>query len=100
MAGRRGSVLADTLRAVVLDPPAMVDQLARLAVPTAVVAGEHDYVLPPTLRTTLGAVAPNVHITIVRGGHISPEEDKTGVADALRALLARTDQHTTPGAPS
>jgi 3-oxoadipate enol-lactonase len=93
MAGRRGSVLADAVRAVVLDPPDVVDQLARLTVPVAVVAGEHDYVLPPALRSTLRATAPDADLTLVEGGHISPEEDPAGVGRALRALLARADHH-------
>ncbi len=92
MAGRRGSVLADALRAVILDPPDMIDQVARLTVPVAVIAGQHDYVLPPAMRSTLRAAAPEAHLTIVRGGHTSPEEDPTGVARALRKLLVRTDQ--------
>jgi 3-oxoadipate enol-lactonase len=91
MAGRRGSVLADAVRAVVLDPPDMIDELARLTVPVAVIAGRHDYVLPPALRSTLRATAPAAGITLVEGGHISPEEDPVGVAGALHGLLTRTD---------
>jgi pimeloyl-ACP methyl ester carboxylesterase len=96
MAGRDGSVLADALRAVVLDPPDMVDRVARLRVPVAVIGGQHDYALPPALRSTLRATAPEARLGIVRGGHVSPEEDPTGVARALRELLARTDQHHRP----
>jgi 3-oxoadipate enol-lactonase len=94
MSGHRGAALADAVRAVVLDPPDMVDQVGRLTVPTSVIAGKHDYVLPPALRATLHATAPDADITIVSGGHISPEEDPAGVARALRDLLARTESPT------
>jgi pimeloyl-ACP methyl ester carboxylesterase len=99
MAGLHGADLADTLRAVVLDPPDMIHQIGQLTVPVAVIAGADDYVLPASTRTTIHAVAPHASITIAGGGHISPEEDPSAVAHALGELLSRADQyHPTPRA--
>jgi pimeloyl-ACP methyl ester carboxylesterase len=92
MSGRRGGDLADVLRAVVLDPPGMIEQVGRVAVPVAVVAGEHDYVFPPATREALRAAAPHATVVLARGGHVSPEEDPATVAAALADLLARADR--------
>ncbi len=90
--GRSGRVLADVLRAVVLDPPSALDDLRLLRMPVAVVAGENDYVLNPAIRARIAQTAPAVTVTTLAGGHISPEEDPAGLADALRRLLDDVDR--------
>jgi 3-oxoadipate enol-lactonase len=92
MAGRRGADLADVLRAVVLDPPGMVEEVGRVAVPVAVIAGEHDYVFPPATREAVHAAAPGAVLVVTCGGHVSPEEDPAAVAAALADLLACADR--------
>lgn len=89
---RPGAVLARTLSAVILDPSDMVGGLARVTVPTGLVAGASDYVLPAPTRRAVSEAMPGAAVTIVAGGHISPQEDPVATGEALHQLLGRVDR--------
>jgi 3-oxoadipate enol-lactonase len=88
---RPGRVLARVLESVILQPADMLGQLSRVRVPTAVVAGAHDYVLPPATRRAVAAALPGATVTITDGAHVSPHEDPAATTAALLDLLRRTE---------
>lgn len=90
IAGRPGAVLADAVRAVILGAEDHTRQVGAVTVPVVVAAGERDYVLTPAVRATLAATAPAADVRVLRGGHVSPEEDPAGVVAALAGLLTRS----------
>ncbi len=89
LTARRGRDLARTLDAVILKPRSLIDELANLQMPVAILAGARDYVLPPRIRETLRTAAPRAAVIIGSGGHITPEEDPAAVTRAIRDLLHR-----------
>lgn len=58
----------------------------RLAVPTLLLAGRHDFALSPR---SLSA-APNLAVRVIDGGHYLPEEHPDAVAAAIRELSTRS----------
>jgi pimeloyl-ACP methyl ester carboxylesterase len=73
--------------------------LARLIVPTVVIAGDHDRLTPPAHSERIVAALPEPAglIVLEQTGHMSPLERPRQVADAITALaesLVRTPQTT------
>jgi pimeloyl-ACP methyl ester carboxylesterase len=65
--------------------------LQRIAVPTAIVWGENDHVVPIELGHRLRETIPGAILEVIPGaGHFTPEEAPRRVADAITALLARS----------
>jgi len=65
-------------------------ELARIAVPAAVVVGEEDGLTPPAAARAAASALPDAVLTVVPGaGHLSPLEAPDDVAAALLALLLR-----------
>ena len=93
---RRGRVLAQVLESVILKPEDMLDQLSGVHVPVGVVAGAHDYVLPPATRRAVAAALPQATFTITTGAHVSPHEDPAVTTGAVRDLLRRAEDHVKP----
>ena len=91
LARRRGRVLAQTLESVILQPPDMLEQLPRVHVPVIVIAGTGDYVLPPATQHAVASALPRATVTTTAGAHISPQEDPTATAEAVRDLLRRAE---------
>jgi pimeloyl-ACP methyl ester carboxylesterase len=89
---RRGRTLSQTLSAVILQPADMLDELRHVTVPTSVVAGATDYVLPPVVQRAVAEALPEAVVTLVAGGHVSPQEDPDATVTALHDLLRRADR--------
>lgn len=88
---RRGRVLARVLESVILQPADMLDQLSRVRVPTCVVAGADDYVLPPDTRRAVATALPEATVTVTGGAHVSPHEDVAATTAAVLDLLRRSE---------
>ncbi|MBO0786763.1 MAG: alpha/beta hydrolase [Actinobacteria bacterium] len=62
----------------------------RLAVPTVMLAGERDWMLPPAMLAGAGRHADDLQLRVVAGaGHFLPAERPAEVAEAARALFRR-----------
>lgn len=65
---------------------------ASIAVPTLIMAGEHDQIIPPSTPAALqSAIAGAQLVTIPRVGHLSGQEDPETYNAALRSFLADVD---------
>jgi pimeloyl-ACP methyl ester carboxylesterase len=61
----------------------------RLAVPTLLLAGRHDFALSPRSLTT----GHNIDVRIVDGGHYLPEEQPKAVSTAVREINCKPTSH-------
>lgn len=74
------------------DRPDRTDVLDSIAVPVAVMVGEHDEVTPPTEAEVMAAAIPDATLTVIPGaGHMSPVEQPAAVNAVLRDLFVRGD---------
>ena len=65
---------------------------AHIRVPTLILAGEHDRIVPPSTAAALKAAIPGAQlVTIPNTGHLSGQEDPVAYNGALRTFLAQTD---------
>lgn len=65
---------------------------ATIRVPTLIVAGEHDTIVPPTTAAALRAAIPGAQlITIPNTGHLSGQEDPDAYNTTLHAFLKHID---------
>lgn len=63
--------------------------LGRIAVPVAVITGEHDAITPPAAARAMAAAISGATYTEIPGaGHMAPMEAPGAVANALRSLFA------------
>jgi pimeloyl-ACP methyl ester carboxylesterase len=76
--------------------------LARLTVPTLVMAGERDRLTPPDHARRIAAAVPDLAdvIELPNTGHMGPLERPSEVADALRKLAARVGDRPAAGVGS
>lgn len=72
------------------------DAIARLHVPTLVLASERDRLTPPSHARRLAAALPDLHehVELPRAGHMGPLESPHEVNAALERLLARVGERT------
>lgn len=69
---------------------ALAPRLKDIVCPTAIVWGEHDPFLPPSLGSRLQAEIPGSTLEVIRNmRHFVPEESAHAVAAAIRGLLQR-----------
>lgn len=69
--------------------PAAVDVLGRIRVPTLVVAGSEDCVIPPSEADALARAIPNSKLSIIPGaGHLVPVDQSEAFNDELKTWLA------------
>lgn len=62
--------------------------LSQVAVPTLVMAGEHDALTPPAQARAMAEMIPGARMTVIPGaGHLSPLEQPDAVNTALIELL-------------
>ncbi len=77
-------------RALVHELPLMAPRLASIAVPTIVVAGNLDRVVPAAAARRLAAAVPGATLEMVPGGgHLLPQLQPGPVAAAIRQLADR-----------
>jgi pimeloyl-ACP methyl ester carboxylesterase len=70
----------------------LAEHLRGIQVPTSVVGGQRDPLLPASLGARLHhAIAGSVSLSITGGRHFTPEEAPGPLADAIAALLRRGD---------
>ncbi len=69
----------------------LYDDLPRLTVPTAVVAGENDRLTPPSHARRIAEMLPQLERLLIlpRTGHMAPLERHQEVADVLSALAGK-----------
>lgn len=76
-------------RAIMARPDSRPD-LAKIAVPTLVLVGEHDALTPPDIAREIAAgIAHATYVEIPGSGHMSAMERPDAVTAALRTWLAR-----------
>ncbi len=75
--------------AAMRDRPDSTDFLARIAIPTIVLAGEHDAISPPAECQAMAAAIPGARfLSIPAAGHLTPMERPGAVAAALSEFFA------------
>jgi pimeloyl-ACP methyl ester carboxylesterase len=75
----------DTTETAELEP-----ELASIAIPTAIVWGQHDGILPLSIGRRLQAMIPGASLDVIPGGrHFTPEEAPRVIADVIADLLRR-----------
>lgn len=60
---------------------------ARLSVPTLIIGGEHDVVIPPAALEGGERHVDDLKVVVLPGGHLLPEEQPSAVAEALVEFL-------------
>ncbi len=87
MLGQSPLALASTLRGLAVRPDRSAD-LAKIAVPTLVLAGEEDQVIPADETRRLAEVIPGARlVTIPEAGHLAPMENKVAANAAILDFL-------------
>lgn len=67
-----------------------VELLPQINVPTLVVAGEHDAIIPTAESTALAAAIPHAELAVIpEAGHLASLENPDAVIATLRAFLAK-----------
>ena len=70
--------------------PSSLELLPKINVPTLVVAGEHDAIIPAAESAALAAAIPHAELAVIPGaGHLASLENPDAVIATLRAFLAR-----------
>ena len=71
---------------------AVADRMRRLAMPTLIVFGEHDKVVPPGNAELMAAQLPDARIAIIPNtGHIFPIEDPAATVKAITEFAGKTN---------
>jgi pimeloyl-ACP methyl ester carboxylesterase len=72
------------------DTSALASRLGAIAAPTAIVCGQQDRAVPPSVARGLHEAIPNSTLDVIAGArHFTPEEAPQQVADAIERLLRR-----------
>jgi pimeloyl-ACP methyl ester carboxylesterase len=73
-------------RALFAELPVLEGRLGEIAVPTTIVAGSADRVVPPAAARRLAAQIPEAKLVMIDGaGHLLPHQHARVVADAVRS---------------
>jgi pimeloyl-ACP methyl ester carboxylesterase len=84
MIGRsRRSFLVEQ-RALLAETPELERLLGRISVPTAVVTGASDRIVPPSAARSLAGLVPDAELIVVPGGHLIPFEQPEKLAEIVR----------------
>lgn len=75
-------------RALLAETPGLEAELGRIAVPTAVVAGASDRIVPVSAARTLAGRIPGAELLVVIGGHLFPFERPDKLAEIVRRYSA------------
>jgi len=86
---REGNRRALSLRAQQLEPGAAIDRLKTLALPTLVLWGAEDKLIPPAMAQRFGADIRGARIVVLPGlGHVPHEEDPAASLAPVLAFLS------------
>jgi pimeloyl-ACP methyl ester carboxylesterase len=88
LAGADRRALARAMDAVLVRPDRVIDRLGELRMPVLVLAGDEDYVLPPSTRDALERELPLAAVETVPGKHAVPWEAPGPVTARLETFLA------------
>jgi len=69
--------------------PKLADWLHRIDVPTHIIWGEQDKLIPPAHATALQALIPGAQVTMLPGGHLLPTERPDLLADTVSQFIER-----------
>lgn len=83
--------LVRAMDAVLVNPDTVLERLGELAQPIMVLAGDDDYVLPPTTRDALARLTPHATVDTIPGLHTLPLEQPEETTARLREFLRRVD---------
>jgi len=73
-----------------IDTSSLASRLRVIAAPTAIVCGQHDRAIPPSVARRLHEQIPGSTLDIIPGArHFTPEESPQQVAEAIERLLGR-----------
>ena len=75
-------------RALLAETPGLEAELGRIAVPTAVVTGASDRIVPVSAARTLAGRIPGAELLVVIGGHLLPFERPDKLAEIVRRYSA------------
>jgi pimeloyl-ACP methyl ester carboxylesterase len=90
--GRSRRTFLSEQRALMAELPALVDHLADVGVPTTVVAGEWDVVVPPSAARTLADAIPGARLVrLPRVGHFLARDAPDEMAEVIRSVVAGAD---------
>lgn len=100
MARGLGAEVFKAQQLAVLDRRDRTSEIAKIAVPTLIVAGAADVITPLRLSEEMASSIPDAELHVLEGiGHLSPLEAPAAVAARLGDWLVRSDgraQRTTP----
>lgn len=83
------NALAGSLRGMATRPSAL-DLLSQISVPSLVVAGENDFIIPTTESTAMANAIPNAELVMIpQAGHLASLENPVAVNAALHTFLAK-----------
>ncbi len=75
-------------RALLAETPELERALCRIAVPTAVVTGSSDRVVPLAAARSLATRIPGAELVVVAGGHLLPFDEPEQLAEVVRRYAA------------
>jgi len=75
-------------RALLAETPELERALCRIAVPTAVVTGSSDRVVPLAASRSLATRIPGAELVVVAGGHLLPFDEPEQLAEVVRRYAA------------
>ncbi|WP_256122599.1 alpha/beta fold hydrolase [Streptomyces sp. LUP47B] len=100
MARGLGAEVFKAQQLAVLDRRDRTSEIAKIAAPTLIVAGDADVITPLRLSAEMASSIPDAELHVLEGiGHLSPLEDPAAVAARIRDWLVRSDgraRRTTP----
>jgi pimeloyl-ACP methyl ester carboxylesterase len=75
-------------RALLAETPELERSLCRVAVPTAVVTGASDHVVPASAARSLAGRVPGAELVVIAGGHLLPFDQPEKIAGVVRRYSA------------
>ncbi len=75
-------------RALLAETPELERSLCRVAVPTAVVNGASDHIVPVSAARQLAVQVPGAELVVMAGGHLLPFDQPERIAEVVRRYSA------------
>ena len=75
-------------RALLAETPALERALARISVPTGVVTGASDRIVPVSAARSLAERVPGAELVVLPGGHLLPFDRPEAIAEVVRRYVA------------
>ncbi len=88
MVGRSRQSFLVEQRALLAETPELERSLCRIAVPTAVVTGASDHVVPASAARSLAGRVPGAELVVIAGGHLLPFDQPEKIAEVVRRYSA------------